>query len=209
MLRLEVLDRAGPARWRWRLTRADGGAFLADHRVDLRRSFRHTGLHVHALRVGACHPPGRSGTGQESDRGQALQGALHPQRRAEGRLPRALDRQWWRAVLRWHRQQLRSAGRVLGLQSHPGRQDDRPQLGDPRHQSGLLTARTWSSRRTQRPPAGARARAGHTTRSAIAATAQHTLQRSAGGEVDPYAHHPGPGRLQRRPFAGRFDASRA
>ena len=29
MLRLEVLDWAGPASWRWRLTEADGGRFLA------------------------------------------------------------------------------------------------------------------------------------------------------------------------------------
>ncbi|MDQ2707394.1 MAG: CHAT domain-containing protein [Actinomycetota bacterium] len=34
MLRLEVLDYAGPTRWRWRLTDA-GGAFVADHQVDL------------------------------------------------------------------------------------------------------------------------------------------------------------------------------
>jgi hypothetical protein len=33
-LRLEVLDFAGPARWRWRLTGADG-TFLADHEVRL------------------------------------------------------------------------------------------------------------------------------------------------------------------------------
>ncbi|MGC4819797.1 hypothetical protein [Micromonospora sp. DT63] len=35
MLRLEVLDFAGPMRWRWRLTDADGGRFLADHVVEL------------------------------------------------------------------------------------------------------------------------------------------------------------------------------
>jgi len=35
MLRLEVLDFAGPTRWRWRLTDADGGRFLADHVVEL------------------------------------------------------------------------------------------------------------------------------------------------------------------------------
>lgn len=35
MLRLEVLDYAGPIRWRWRLTEADGGAFIAEHVVDL------------------------------------------------------------------------------------------------------------------------------------------------------------------------------
>lgn len=34
VLRLEVLDYAGPARWRWRLTSA-AGAFLADHQVAL------------------------------------------------------------------------------------------------------------------------------------------------------------------------------
>ncbi len=34
MLRLEVLDYAGPMRWRWRLTDT-GGAFVADHQVDL------------------------------------------------------------------------------------------------------------------------------------------------------------------------------
>lgn len=32
-MRLEVLDYAGPTRWRWRLT--DAGTFLADHQVDL------------------------------------------------------------------------------------------------------------------------------------------------------------------------------
>ncbi|MBU2668211.1 CHAT domain-containing protein [Actinoplanes bogorensis] len=35
MLRLEVLDFSGPTRWRWRLTDADGGRFLADHVVEL------------------------------------------------------------------------------------------------------------------------------------------------------------------------------
>jgi hypothetical protein len=35
VLRLEVLDWAGPTRWRWRLTEADGGAFVADHQVEL------------------------------------------------------------------------------------------------------------------------------------------------------------------------------
>ncbi|MEU8606727.1 CHAT domain-containing protein [Actinoplanes sp. NPDC048791] len=34
-MRLEVLDFAGPTRWRWRLTDADGGRFLADHVVEL------------------------------------------------------------------------------------------------------------------------------------------------------------------------------
>ena len=34
-MRLEVLDFGGPTRWRWRLTEADGGAFLADHIVEL------------------------------------------------------------------------------------------------------------------------------------------------------------------------------
>jgi hypothetical protein len=34
VLRLEVLDYAGPASWRWRLSDA-GGAFLADHEVRL------------------------------------------------------------------------------------------------------------------------------------------------------------------------------
>lgn len=33
-MRLEVLDYAGPTRWRWRLTDA-GGVFVADHRVEL------------------------------------------------------------------------------------------------------------------------------------------------------------------------------
>jgi hypothetical protein len=35
VLRLEVMDWAGPTRWRWRLTEADGGAFVADHPVEL------------------------------------------------------------------------------------------------------------------------------------------------------------------------------
>jgi tetratricopeptide (TPR) repeat protein len=35
VLRLEVLDWAGPTRWRWRLTEAGGGAFVADHEVEL------------------------------------------------------------------------------------------------------------------------------------------------------------------------------
>jgi hypothetical protein len=35
VLRLEVVDWAGPTRWRWRLTEAGGGAFVADHEVQL------------------------------------------------------------------------------------------------------------------------------------------------------------------------------
>lgn len=35
-MRLEVLEFEGPTRWRWRLTDA-GGAFVADHKVDLDR----------------------------------------------------------------------------------------------------------------------------------------------------------------------------
>src|SRR6478735_7473261 len=35
VLRLEVLDWSGPTGWRWRLSEAEGGKFLADHRVVL------------------------------------------------------------------------------------------------------------------------------------------------------------------------------
>ena len=35
VLRLEVLDYDGPARWRWRLTDGATAAFVADHSVTL------------------------------------------------------------------------------------------------------------------------------------------------------------------------------
>ncbi|HEX5402871.1 MAG TPA: CHAT domain-containing protein [Pseudonocardiaceae bacterium] len=43
-LRLEVLDHAGPTKWRWRLT--DAGTFLGDHVVDLRgQEWQYTAFH--------------------------------------------------------------------------------------------------------------------------------------------------------------------